>query len=345
MLSVIVGLALAMGAALLAFTRWRRRTRRRLLRDSSLVPTARGPIDCMFAGPEGAPPVLVLHGGLGGWDQAIMVAEDFDLGSRYRVIAPSRPGYLRTPLTAGAATDDAADAMIALLDALEIAAVNVVGVSGGGPTALSLAARYPHRVAALVMVCAISHRHVQPAITTQSFLGRMLFSNAGAWVMDLGCWLFMQTMRIAPVMTTGRVLKMTELGSAGEIRTRLRSLRGDPQRLHWPLRLLEHSFPISPRRIGLNNDLAQFASLKQGIDAKLACPVLVVHGRIDGNVPVEHAQAVIDPAASAESLIIDDASHLDVAASAKRCDSRPRTAVPRAALARSSPHSGVSAAR
>ena len=75
--------------------------------------------------------------------------------------------------------------------------------------------------------------------------------------------------------------------------------------------LLERSFPISPRQVGLNNDLAQFASLKDGIEGRIACPTLVIHGRIDGNVPVKHAEAVIAAAGEgAEAMIIEDGSHL-----------------------------------
>jgi pimeloyl-ACP methyl ester carboxylesterase len=129
-------------------------------------------------------------------------------------------------------------------------------------------------------------------------------------LLDLSCWLFLQLTRIAPAFTTRRLLAMTELSSRSEVRGRVRELHKSPERLRWVSRLLEHSFSISPRKVGLNNDPAQFASLSDQIEARITCPVLVVHGRIDGNVPVAHAEAVITAADRAESLIIDDASHL-----------------------------------
>src|SRR5262245_50180537 len=232
---VLGGALVAIIALIAAFQRWRFQTRHRLLSASDIVQTSRGLVDCAFAGPENAPAVLVLHGGLGGWDQAVSFAEDLELPSTCRVIAPSRPGYLRTLLSAGATTDQAADAMVALLDALNVRESFVVGLSGGGPTALAIAMRQAQRVRGLIMICAISHHHVQPGITTESFLGRMLFSNAGSWLMDLGCWVALQMTRIAPGFMTRRVLAMTELSNPSEIRQRVRELRKDPKRARWLL--------------------------------------------------------------------------------------------------------------
>ncbi len=294
----------------IGFVRWRARARRRLLTASTLVNTQRGQVDCAFAGPDDAPAVLLLHGGLGGWDQASALAADCGLDRMFRVIAPSRPGYLRTPLESGEGAQEAADAMAALLDSLGIQSAHVVGISGGGPTALAMAARHPQRVRTLVMVCAISHRHVQPGITTDTFMGRLLFSNVGGWFLDFGCWLILQTARLAPAFMTRRILSMTDLRDRQTIRACVLALRKSPERMRWVLRLLEHSFPISPRKAGLNNDLAVFASLSDRIDGPITVPVLVVHGRVDGNVPVAHALAVIAAVPRAESLLIDDASHL-----------------------------------
>jgi pimeloyl-ACP methyl ester carboxylesterase len=187
--AVLGAILLAILGGLAAFVRWRSRARRRLLNASAIVQTVCGPIDCAFAGPDDGPPVLVLHGGLGGWDQGMMLAEDLHLTHEVRVIAPSRPGYLRTPLVAGATTDDAAEAMIALLDELGISRAFVVGLSGGGPTAVAIATRHRQRIRALIMICAISHRHVQPAITTETFFGQLLFSKSvrGCSIFPAGC--------------------------------------------------------------------------------------------------------------------------------------------------------------
>jgi pimeloyl-ACP methyl ester carboxylesterase len=73
-------------------------------------------------------PLLVLHGTPGGSDQGVVAAEL--LGVDARVIAPSRPGYLGTPLSTGRTPGEQAAAMVALLDELEVERAVVVGLSG-----------------------------------------------------------------------------------------------------------------------------------------------------------------------------------------------------------------------
>lgn len=62
---------------------------------SRMLETSVGPIEYAEVG-EG-PPVLVIHGAGGGFDQGLDLAEDL-VRNGFRVIAPSRFGYLRTPL-------------------------------------------------------------------------------------------------------------------------------------------------------------------------------------------------------------------------------------------------------
>ena len=69
-----------------------------------------------------------------------------------RIIAPSRFGYLGSDIPPGATPADQADAFIALLDALAIAQIDVVGVSAGTTSVLQLALRHPERVKHLVVL-------------------------------------------------------------------------------------------------------------------------------------------------------------------------------------------------
>ena len=93
--------------------------------------------------------MLSVHG-TGGYDQR-MGLEGF------RVLAPSRPGYLRTPISAGRTPREQADAYVALLDALSIDQVVVMGLSGGGPSSMAFAAAYPDRALALIALEAVSN--------------------------------------------------------------------------------------------------------------------------------------------------------------------------------------------
>ena len=111
--------ALVVGAiaSYLAYARDLRATRDRLAAGSQIVATRHGPIEYTTWG-EG-PPVLVIHGAGGGYDQGVSIARAFG-GDGFRWISPSRFGYLRTPLSADASTADQADAFADVLDALNI---------------------------------------------------------------------------------------------------------------------------------------------------------------------------------------------------------------------------------
>ena len=62
---------------------------------SKIAATEAGEIE--FASEGFGEPVLSIHGAGGGYDQGMLVAHDV-FGNGYQLIAPSRFGYLRTPV-------------------------------------------------------------------------------------------------------------------------------------------------------------------------------------------------------------------------------------------------------
>src|SRR5262245_22992801 len=166
---VLGGLVLALtGACLGAFVSWRWRLLAQVLRGSEIAETAQGPVE--FARVGTGPVILQLHGGATGYDQTLTLSWDVHEAG-FTVLTPSRPGYLRTPLTIGATPEQAADVMASLLAALRIDKVCVIGTSGGGPTALQFALRHPQRVWALVLQSAVSQQFVEPRRSTHSLIG------------------------------------------------------------------------------------------------------------------------------------------------------------------------------
>ena len=143
--------AAASGAGLVAYRRYRRELgsmRAALDSGSTISETAAGPVEYAESG-EGEP-MLVIHGAGGGYDQGLLIGRD--IGEGYRVIAPSRFGYLKTPVPKDPSPSAQADAHAALLDFLGIKKSIVVGVSAGGPSAIELALRHPERVSALILL-------------------------------------------------------------------------------------------------------------------------------------------------------------------------------------------------
>jgi pimeloyl-ACP methyl ester carboxylesterase len=236
------------------------RARKQLLHRSEMVETPCGPIEYAVAG--SGPPVLIVHGAGGGFDQGMDFGEP-GVQSGFRVIAMSRFGYLRTPLPADASPAAQADAHACLLDALGINRAAVIGASAGAPSALQFALRHPGRVVALVL--AVPAAYVPRPGTAPSVASppttRFLFDTALR-----SDFLFWAATRLARRIVIGAILatppELVEHASASE-----------QQRVQ---RTLEHILPLSPRRIGLLNDGVITSTLPRYDLEHIAAPTLVI---------------------------------------------------------------------
>ena len=154
----LVGLGFAAGLAGTAvYLRYRndlRAARERVATGGRVIETECGPIEYGVSG--SGPPVLVLHGAGGGYDQGLLIAS-LGMAEDFQVIAPSRFGYLDSPIPEDSSLEAQADAYACLLDALDVDRVTVVAFSAGVPSGLHFARRYPERTAALIMASAISY--------------------------------------------------------------------------------------------------------------------------------------------------------------------------------------------
>lgn len=181
------GSLLAAGAGVVvasAFGADLRAARARLAAQSRVVQTARGPVEVAESG--SGPPVLVVHGTGGGFDQGLIASKS--LGEGYRIIAPSRFGYLRSPMPAEASHAAQADTLAALLDTLAVPRAVVLAVSAGAQPATQLALRHPERVQALVLVVPALHLPLEPGVPPPSgppgfVLDHVLASDFIVWVL------------------------------------------------------------------------------------------------------------------------------------------------------------------
>lgn len=147
----IFGALILIGGAVTytAYLRDIRVARQQLSAGSHLISTACGPIE--FADTGTGRPVLAIHGAGGGFDAGLQLGRSL-IARGFRVIAPSRFGYLRTPLPPDASPMAQADAHACLLDALKVERVAVIAASAGSPSALQLCIRHPEKCAALVLI-------------------------------------------------------------------------------------------------------------------------------------------------------------------------------------------------
>jgi 2-hydroxy-6-oxonona-2,4-dienedioate hydrolase len=150
-IGVLVNVAILLALLALAYRTYRddiAAERDRALLGSIMIETSYGPIEYSTLG-QGSP-ILVIHGTGGGWDQGIYAARSV-VPYGFRLIAPSRFGYLRTPLPADPSPQHEADVLASLLDALKIEKVAVMSFSAGTAPAVQLALRHPSRVSSLVL--------------------------------------------------------------------------------------------------------------------------------------------------------------------------------------------------
>ncbi len=158
---------------------------------SQVIETDCGPIEYLRSG-EGYP-LLVVHGAMGGFDQGLWLAHGFDVAD-YQIIAPSRFGYLRSPVPKNANLDLQADAFAQLLDALGIKKAAVFAISSGTTSAIRFTARYPERVSGLVLLSPDSPGEVQMAIPPRFIFDTFFGSDFIHWAMVTYGGRWMQTM-------------------------------------------------------------------------------------------------------------------------------------------------------
>jgi 2-hydroxy-6-oxonona-2,4-dienedioate hydrolase len=146
----IGGLALASGAWTVgAYRASMAGAEARLGRRSSVIDTHAGALEYAVAGH--GPPLMMIHGTGGGFDQGLLFAHALREGG-FRIVAPSRFGYLRSDLPDDASPAHQADVLVEMLDALGIQHLPVVGGSAGALTAAEFALRHPDRCSHLVLL-------------------------------------------------------------------------------------------------------------------------------------------------------------------------------------------------
>ncbi len=120
-----------------------------------IIETACGPVEYTTVGT--GEPLLYFHGtGITGEVMAPIERPLSDDG--FQLIFLNRPGYGQTPLASNRSAVDCARVATALLDALGLARVSVMGSSGGAAFAATFALRHPLRTKALVLLCPQLHR-------------------------------------------------------------------------------------------------------------------------------------------------------------------------------------------
>ena len=237
---------------------------------SHIARTLNGTVEYTLLG--NGPVVLIIHGTSSDC-YSTELAEPL-VRTGLSVLTPSRPGYGRTPLEAGRSTAQAADALIALLDFLQVQKCSVVAISGGGPTGIALAAKYKQRVERLALVAAISRpedRPNEPNYKNQeAFYGPM---HAVLWGM-LGLM-----SRLYPHSMARQTLIIFSAHDPDDGMSRLSSE---------DIKKISRFYHRRSSRQGALNDGTHTVGIE--LLKAISQPALVIHSREDNSVPFSHAK-------------------------------------------------------
>ena len=239
--------------------------RTQLSSGSMIASTACGPIEYADAGT--GMPVLVVHGAGGGFDAGLQLGQGL-LIHGFRVIAPSRFGYLRTPLPAEASPVAQADAHACLLDALKIDRAAVLGVSAGSPSSMQLCIRHPEKCSSLVL---ISPQAWAPQTATGPKQGPPAFLMPLLKATMHSDFLFWATTR----MPSAVVLK-TFLGTPLED-----FKKASPAEQVETLGLISKVLPVEPRAAGMWNDSVSNGQVPRYDLERIAAPALLIAAQDD----------------------------------------------------------------
>jgi pimeloyl-ACP methyl ester carboxylesterase len=246
------------------------------------------------------PPVLVVHGTPGGYDQGVVLAR-FIVEAGFEAIVASRPGYCGTPLDELRSPDKQAQLLVALLDQLGIDRVGVLCWSGGGASAYRLAAREPDRVPALVAFGAVSKAWQLPS---ESRATKALLSTR------LGLWVSHTLLNLAPKQMITQTLAAEGSLTKRELKTRVSEVLADEKKKRFVLDLDATVSYRAPRKTGYENDVAQFKVIDSLGLEQIQAPCLIVHGSADTDVSPDHGENAANTIPNAELLVLERGTHL-----------------------------------
>jgi pimeloyl-ACP methyl ester carboxylesterase len=289
---VVLGVLIVGGLATwILFDADMRAARAALVGRSTIANTAEGAIE--YADVGTGTPVLTIHGAGGGFDQGLDNATAM-LGPGFRLIAPSRFGYLRTAVPGDASPAAQADAHLALLDTLGLDKVVVFGVSAGTRSALELALRHPERVAALILVVPATYYPGMVKLETQraaDFPVMLWLVNNGA---DFAWWALEHLVPDALIRFIGVPPEVVHTASAADQAAVLRVVRS-----------IE---PLSERFAGINID-SQPDLAPRPLET-LAVPTLLITARDDLFNTHPSAEYAASRIAGAKLVVFDQGGHL-----------------------------------
>ncbi len=289
-LTVLVTLVIAATGIHAAFARALSNARSRLAARSKTMETSFGTLEYAVIG-DGEP-VLIIHGAGGGFDQAIDIGGSL-AGRGYRLIAPSRFGYLGSTLPGNLTTAMQADAYRDLFDHLGVGKAFVIAISAGAWSALQFAIRHPERCRALALLVPADH------------LPRQIRNRGGAfvWAVCRSDFIAWAGLKLMPGVMT-RIMLATDpalVCAAG------------PSEKARVQQVLDHFLPVSARSGGMQSDIRTGATPGPDPIERIACPVLAISAEDDAFGTASRAKYIASSVLNGRAVIYPTGGHALVA--------------------------------
>jgi pimeloyl-ACP methyl ester carboxylesterase len=228
-------------------------------------------------------PVLVVHGIYEHCVRGLLSARGLLPGRR--VIAPSRFGYLGSSLPPNASVADQADAFVALIDALGIDRIDVVGFSAGTPSALQLALRHPERVKHLAIL--VGNLPGSPTAVVQP-----------SWARGIDRQLVMWTMKTIAPSATARLVAAVP-----------KTFVMTSEHVWFVAEFIESLFPMSPE--GYNFDLyVSNADVNTYPLEAIRVPTLIIHTKDDQLASHQASRRAAERIPGARFVSLESGGHL-----------------------------------
>jgi pimeloyl-ACP methyl ester carboxylesterase len=273
--------ALAVSGVYLRYRRDLNAARARLAAvDRHVVSTRWGAVE--YAERGSGNPVLVVHGIFHNCVGGLLSVREF---SDRRFIAASRFGYLGSGIPRAATPAHQADALAALLDALDIDRIDVIGESAGATSALQLALRHPERVKHLAVL--VGNLPGSPTAVVQPSLAKLFNRQLPLWVL----WTFAPAMMIRLVAGLPKGFAMSR------------------EDMRFVTEFIDSLFPVSPAGVDFDAFVSNADVNDYNLEA-ITVPTLIVHTKDDQIASHEASKRAAERIPGARFVSLESGGHL-----------------------------------
>jgi len=282
-----------------SFIWWKYSLSQSLEKNSVLIQTGAGFVEYAETGRGRV--VLLLHGGGTGFDQINFYRELAAQG--FRVVCPTRPGYLRTPINTGKTFRTQANMLYEFLDRLGIREPVAVVANGlGGPLAINFAFYFPQRVSCIVFHDAVSQSYTPASIVDNSFATRLLLAG---FRNDFFGWIQSLAVAAFPKLVFEQYLRAETNLRGEQCKQIAQVLMANKEEVQKLKKYVNMYAPMSKRLYGLKYEEALCANLPRYQLERLNIPTLVIHSRLNRTVPISHGEFLAATIPSAQYIAYD----------------------------------------